>query len=64
VLPCKQCLALTLLRQALRIDKRKGTLNPGADADLVLLDDQLRVQVSLLSTNSAAPVAAPRAFVL
>ena len=29
--------------RALRIDERKGTLEPGKDADIVLLDDALRV---------------------
>lgn len=37
--------------QLLGIEKKKGTLNFGADADFVLLNDQLNVQATFIGGN-------------
>ena len=34
--------------QVLGIEDQKGTTKPGADADLILLDDKLNVQATLI----------------
>ncbi len=43
--------------QALGIDARKGTLEVGADADFVLLDDELQVRATYLQGEQVWPLA-------